>query len=134
VLCQSLSSQNVSAAFCAFSHCAGAEGPVWCLLRPSARSACLRRQLLALTDVLDLLMAEHPRWLQPGLRVPPPTQLPSGRIADVLRGAVHIITAPARWGSGNMDVYLASVIKKFYSRLATLPCPQLIGRVQGDKG
>jgi hypothetical protein len=60
-------------------------------------SGCSRRQLLALADALDLHMAQHPGWLRPGLRAPPPALPPSSRGAGVLRAAGHIATAPLRW-------------------------------------
>lgn len=63
-------------------------------LRMLPGSAC--RQLLALTDVLDMVAAEHAAWLRPGLQAPPS---PTPRGPGLLRRAAGIATAPVRCGS-----------------------------------
>lgn len=37
---------------------------------------CMRRQLLDLSEVADLFMADHPGWLRRDLSAPPPDNKP----------------------------------------------------------
>ena len=77
-------------------HQIGAERLARCLPHAVNHTYGTCRQLLALADVLDLVMAQHPGWVRPGLRPPPPPAAPNSRGAGLLRAAGRAVTAPMR--------------------------------------